>query len=175
MRIELPVAARSYDIVVGDNVLAETGNLLLRHLGERRCLIVTDRHVSGLYQQWLEAVLAAAGHVLLPTIVIEPGESSKSFAGLENLLNQMFERNIDRQTLIIALGGGVVGDLVGLAASLALRGLDVVQIPTTLLAQVDSSVGGKTGINSSYGKNTVGTFYQPRLVLADVTVLDSLP
>src|SRR5581483_9955997 len=98
-----------------------------------------------------------------------------NFAVLQNLLDQILKNGADRQTLLIALGGGVIGDLAGLAASLALRGIDIVQIPTTLVAQVDSSVGGKTGINAAHGKNTVGTFYQPRLVIADVSLLDSLP
>ena len=175
VRIDLPPAPRAYDILVGDSVLAEAGALIEARLGKRRCLVVTDRNVAALYQQRLEAVLAAAGHDVLPTIIVPAGESSKDFKTLHHLLEQFFERGVDRKTLVVALGGGVVGDLVGLAASLALRGLDVVQIPTTLLAQVDSSVGGKTGVNCVYGKNTIGAFYQPRLVLTDVTTLDSLP
>jgi len=174
VRIELPAAVRSYDIIIGDHVLSEAGNLIRLRLGQRRCLIVTDRNVAPHYQQRLEAVLAAAGHDVLATIVITPGEGSKDFKTLQDLLNQMLQHGADRKMLVIAMGGGMVGDLTGFAASLALRGLDFVQIPTTLLAQVDSSVGGKTGINSDYGKNTVGSFYQPRLVLADVTTLDSL-
>lgn len=172
--VKLPSEPRSYDIIVGDNVLAEAGSLIHLRLGCRPCLVVTDRNVADLYLKRLEAVLVAAGHQLLPTIIVPAGESSKDFTTLQNLISQFFERNIDRQTVIVALGGGVIGDLVGLAAGLVLRGLDVVQIPTTLLSQVDSAVGGKTGINTSYGKNTVGLFYQPRLVLADVTTLDSL-
>ena len=175
VRIDLPSRARGYDIVVGDNILAEAGTLIQLRLGHRRCVIITDRNVAALYLQRLEAVLTVSGHTLLPTIVVEPGESSKDFKTLQRVLDQLFERDVDRQTLVIALGGGVVGDLAGFAASLVLRGIDVVQIPTTLLAQVDSSVGGKTGINSSFGKNTIGSFYQPRMVLADVSTLDSLP
>jgi 3-dehydroquinate synthase len=173
--VDLPPASRSYDIVVGDNILAEAGSLIRAKLGQRQCVIVTDQNVASLYAPRLEALLTAAGHTLLPSIIVPPGEGSKNSDTLHELLNQLFERKVDRQTLIIALGGGVVGDLAGFAASLYMRGIDLVQIPTTLLAQVDSSVGGKTGINSAYGKNTVGTFYQPRLVLADVTTLDSLP
>jgi 3-dehydroquinate synthase len=173
--VPIPSSPRSYDIIVGDNILAETGTLVHLKLGLRRCVIVTDQNVSVLYQQRLEAVLAASGHTVLPSIVVPAGESSKSFESLQHVLNQLFERNVDRQTLVIALGGGMVGDLAGLAASMAMRGIDIVQVPTTLLAQVDSSVGGKTAINTAYGKNTVGTFYQPKLVLADVTTLDSLP
>lgn len=167
-------APRGYDIIIGSGVLNEAGALIKKQLGERRCVIITDRQVATLYQQRLEAVLASAGHTLLSTIVVSPGEGSKSFETLQEVLDQLFVANVDRQTLVVALGGGVVGDLAGFAASLVLRGVDFVQVPTTMLAQVDSSVGGKTGINSSYGKNTVGAFYQPRMVLADVEALDSL-
>ncbi|MDP9127747.1 MAG: 3-dehydroquinate synthase, partial [Pseudomonadota bacterium] len=168
-------AARPHDIVIGDNILSEAGNLIAVRLGKRRCQIVTDENVGNLYLPRLEAVLGVAGHTLLPSIKITPGESSKDYATLQSVLDQMMLNAIDRNTLVVAFGGGVVGDLAGLAASLALRGLDYVQIPSTLLAQVDSSVGGKTGINTSYGKNTVGAFYQPKLVLVDVALLDSLP
>lgn len=167
--------APSYDIIVGDNITSEAGSLINVRLGKRRCLIVTDSNVAPLYRARIEAVLGAAGHTILTTIVFPAGENSKNFTTLESVLGQMLAAKADRKTLIIALGGGVVGDLAGLAASLMMRGADIVQIPTTLLAQVDSSVGGKTGIDTPHGKNTVGTFYQPRLVLADVALLDSLP
>lgn len=175
VRIDLPAAPCGYDIVVGQNILSHAGTYISQRLGERRCIIVTDSNVAPLYLQRVEAVLSAAAHTRLPSIILSAGESSKSFDGLQNLLAQLFERGVDRKTVLIALGGGVIGDLTGFAASIALRGIDFVQIPTTLLAQVDSSVGGKTGINSSYGKNTLGSFYQPRLVLADTSTLDSLP
>lgn len=165
----------SYDIIIGDSILSETGTLIRIRLGQKRCMIITDSHVGPLYHARLEAFLAASGHTVLPTLTIQAGESSKNFATLQNALEHMLANGIDRKTLIIALGGGVVGDLAGVAASLAMRGLDIVQIPTTLLAQVDSSVGGKTGIDTPYGKNTVGAFFQPRLVIADVSLLDSLP
>ncbi|MGE3624406.1 MAG: 3-dehydroquinate synthase [Bdellovibrionales bacterium] len=168
-------SSRNYDIVIGDSILSEAGSLVGMRLGQRRCMVVTDSHVAPLYQQRCEAVLAAAGHTVLPGSVIPAGENSKNFAMLQILLDQILKNGADRQTLIVALGGGVIGDLAGLAASLALRGLDIVQVPTTLVAQVDSSVGGKTGVNAAHGKNTVGTFYQPRLVIADVSLLDSLP
>jgi 3-dehydroquinate synthase len=128
-----------------------------------------------LYQARVEAILSAGGHTILKTLVMPAGENHKNFPQIESILTDLLALGIDRKTLFIALGGGVVGDITGLAASLALRGVDFVQIPTTLLAQVDSSVGGKTGIDTKYGKNTIGTFYQPRLVLADVALLDSLP
>lgn len=175
VRIDLAPTHRNYDIIVGENILAKAGTYISQRVGERRCIIVTDANVAPLYLQRLEAVLDVAAHTRLPSIILPAGEQTKSFDGLQNLLAQLFDRAIDRKTLLIALGGGVIGDLTGFAASIALRGVDFVQIPTTLLAQVDSSVGGKTGINSAYGKNTLGTFYQPRLVLADTSTLDSLP
>jgi 3-dehydroquinate synthase len=164
----------SYDIVIGGNLLADAGSLIRERLGHKRCLIVTDSVVAPLYLNRLEAVLAAAGHFVLPTLIVAAGEGSKSFETLQKLLDQILASGVDRKTLIVAFGGGVVGDLSGFAASLVMRGLDFVQVPTTLLAQVDSSVGGKTGINTAAGKNTVGAFYQPRLVVADVSLLDSL-
>jgi 3-dehydroquinate synthase len=164
-----------YDIVIGDSILTEAGTLISLRLGKRNCLIITDSNVGPLYLKRLEAVLTTAGHTVLPAITIAAGEASKNYMVLAKTLDQMLAAGLDRKTLVIALGGGVVGDLAGVAASLALRGVDIVQIPTTLLAQVDSSVGGKTGIDTAHGKNTVGAFYQPRLVLADVALLDSLP
>lgn len=168
-------AVPSYDIVVGDGLLSEAGEAIRACLGTRRLAIVTDSNVGPLYLKQLEAVLTAAGHQLLPSLTIPAGEASKDYATLQRLLDHLLLGGVDRKTAVVALGGGVIGDLAGVAASLALRGLDSVQIPTTLLSQVDSSVGGKNGINTAAGKNTVGTFYQPRLVLADVALLDSLP
>jgi 3-dehydroquinate synthase len=165
----------SYDIVIGQSILTEAATLIRLRLGLRRCVIISDSSVEPLYRARLEAVLAVGGHDVLKTVVVPAGESSKNFSQLGALLNDVLAAGADRKTLIIALGGGVVGDIAGLTASMALRGLDLVQIPTTLLAQVDSAVGGKTGVDTSYGKNTIGTFHQPRLVLTDVTLLDSLP
>ncbi len=175
--VDLPgsTKARSYDIVIGDSILTEIGSLISVRLGKRKCLIVTDSNVAALYLQRCEAVLTTAGHELLASITVPAGEGSKDFATLQTVLERILKSGADRQTLIIALGGGVVGDLAGVAASLVMRGIDIVQIPTTLVSQVDSSVGGKTGINSAHGKNTIGAFYQPRLVIADVSLLDSLP
>lgn len=175
VHISLPSPDISYDIIIGENVLTESGNIIGQKLGVRRCLIVSDKNIASIYLKRMEAVLTSAGHNLLSSFIIECGEASKDFATLQNLLNHILAAGADRKTLIIALGGGVVGDLAGVAASLAMRGMDFIQIPTTLLAQVDSSVGGKTGVNSAYGKNTIGAFYQPKLVLADVSTLDSLP
>lgn len=164
----------AYDIVIGQSILTEAGTLIRVRLGVRRCVIITDSVVEPLYRARLEAMLVAGGHEVLATLVIPAGEANKNFAQLQPLLDKMLSAGVDRKTLVVALGGGVVGDMAGLAASLVMRGLDFVQIPTTLLAQVDSSVGGKTGIDTPYGKNTIGAFYQPRLVLADVSLLDSL-
>ena len=168
-------ASPSYDIIIGDSILSQAGVLISVRLGKRNCLIITDSNVGPLYLSRLEAVLLSSGHNLLPAIEIPAGEGSKDYKTLQNMLDQLLKNGVDRKTLIIALGGGVVGDLAGLAAALALRGLDYVQIPSSLLAQVDSSVGGKTAIDTAFGKNTVGAFYQPRLVIADMALLDSLP
>jgi len=172
----LPVdlGARSYDIAIGPDLLDRAGKLIGERLGERQAVIITDSNVGPLYAERLEASLAEAGH-RGRTIQIDAGEQSKSFLYLETLLNDLLSEGLERGTVLIALGGGVIGDLTGFTASIALRGIEYVQIPTTLLAQVDSSVGGKTAINSPHGKNLVGTFYQPRLVMADTSTLKTLP
>ena len=167
--------APSYDILIGENILSDAGKAIADRLGKRRCLIVTDTHVSPLYAAKVETALMAAGHSVLPTFVLPAGEANKNYAVLQDILHHALKAGADRKTLIVALGGGVVGDMAGCAAALLMRGVDVVQIPTTLLAQVDSSVGGKTGIDTPFGKNTIGAFHQPRLVLIDVALLNSLP
>jgi len=173
--VDLSAMSASYDIVIGDGVLNEVGALILSRLGQRRCIIITDANVAPRYGKRCEASVTAAGHTLLPTYAIKPGEGSKSFIVLQSVLDHLLKSGVDRKTIVIAMGGGVVGDLAGLAAALTLRGLDIVQVPTSLLAQVDSAVGGKTGIDTNFGKNTVGAFHQPRLVVADVSALDTLP
>jgi len=175
LRVAFTPQPQDYDIVIDNGLLAQAGAHIRERLGARRCLIVTDENVAPLYLAELEDSLGQAGLTLLPSIIIPAGEPSKSLPGIHELMNHIFDRGVDRGSLLIALGGGVVGDLTGYAASITMRGIDFMQVPTTLLAQVDSSVGGKTGINSIYGKNTVGTFYQPRLVLADVKTLETLP
>lgn len=175
VRIDFAPQTKGYDILIGRNLLPDTGALIRARLGERRCVIVTDETVARHHLKTVEESVQRAGHTLTPSILVPPGEGSKSLPGIHDLTNQLFERAPDRGLLLIALGGGVIGDLSGFAASILLRGIDFVQIPTTLLAQVDSSVGGKTGINSVFGKNTIGTFYQPRLVIADVDALQTLP
>lgn len=172
LRVELD--ARGYDIRIGDGLLANAGEYLKPVLRRPRVIIVTDDHVAPLHLDALEASLDA--HAIRHASLILPhGEGSKSFASLENLMSNLLDQKPDRNTTLIALGGGVIGDLTGFAASILLRGVDFIQIPTTLLAQVDSSVGGKTGINTKQGKNLVGSFYQPRLVLADIGALATLP
>jgi 3-dehydroquinate synthase len=164
---------RSYDIHVDAGGLAQAG-ALLKPLALGTVPIVTDRHVAGLHLEALVASLRAAG-IATSQHVIEPGEQSKSFKGLERLVSELLSDGVDRGGLIVALGGGVIGDLTGFAAGVLKRGIDFAQIPTTLLAQVDSSVGGKTAINTAEGKNLVGLFHQPRIVIADTALLKTLP
>jgi len=172
--VTIELGARSYDVLVGTGLLAEAGGHLLPVLRQPRIVVVTDETVAEFHLAALLTALAAAG-IQAESVVLPPGERTKSFAQLERLIDRLLELGVERTTTIAALGGGVVGDIAGFAASTILRGIDFVQLPTTLLAQVDSSVGGKTGINTARGKNLVGSFYQPRLVLADAGVLETLP
>jgi shikimate kinase/3-dehydroquinate synthase len=174
LRVPVDLASGGYDVVVGRGLLARAGSLLAPVLPQRRAIIVTDRIVAGLHLDTLKAGLEDAGFTT-GTVEIEPGEASKSVEGWAELVDHLLGRGVERRTAIIALGGGVVGDLAGFAAAATLRGLPFVQVPTTLLAQVDSSVGGKTGINTRHGKNLIGAFHQPRIVLADTDVLATLP
>jgi shikimate kinase/3-dehydroquinate synthase len=174
-RLTVGLGDRAYDIVVGEGLLARAGALLAPRLPARRVAIVTDASVAALHLPALRAGLSEAGVAVLDEQVVPPGEASKCFERLQVVIEGLLAAGADRRTTVIALGGGVVGDLAGFAAAVALRGLPFVQVPTTLLAQVDSSVGGKTGINLSLGKNLVGAFHQPRLVLADTGTLASLP
>ena len=175
--VRVDLGERSYDIVVGPGVLAEAGRLIAAALGKkRRLIVVTDEMVAARHLAALEHALDVEGLACAgPPIVLPPGERTKDFEHLEQLLEALLGRGLERSTVLVALGGGVVGDLTGFAAAVALRGLDFIQVPTTLLAQVDSSVGGKTGINSRHGKNLIGAFHQPKLVLADTKVIDTLP
>lgn len=172
--IRVDLGARSYDIAIGPGLIDGAGGLLAERLGERRAVIITDTNVGPLYADRLDAALRQAGHQTR-TITVAAGEVSKSYAQLEALLEDLIDGGLERGSVLVALGGGVIGDLTGFAASIALRGVEFVQVPTTLLAQVDSSVGGKTAINSRHGKNLIGTFYQPRLVIADTDTLKTLP
>ncbi|WP_293676809.1 3-dehydroquinate synthase [uncultured Phenylobacterium sp.] len=172
----LPVGlgSRAYDVVVGEGLLDAAGRLIAPFQTRGRTAVVSDETVWALHGERLTAALAAAGIAALP-VIVPPGEQTKSFDGLADVSDRLLALELDRGDLITAFGGGVVGDLAGFAAAIYKRGIDFVQIPTTLLAQVDSSVGGKTAIDTPRGKNLVGAFHQPRLVLADLSVLSTLP
>jgi 3-dehydroquinate synthase len=171
--VDVALGERTYDIVIGRDVLGSIGARIAALGPGVRTAIVTDRTVAKHWLEPAEASLAAAG---IPTsrIVVDEGEISKTYAGLEKVSEALIAAKIERNDLVVALGGGVVGDLAGFAAAILRRGVDFVQVPTSLLAQVDSSVGGKTGINSPQGKNLLGAFHQPVLVIADTAVLDTL-
>jgi len=171
----VPVAlgSRSYDILIGRGLIAGAGRAIAERLPKVRAAIVTDETVADLHLATLAASLDAAGIGHVP-VIVAPGEGSKNFQTLETVTRAILTARLERGDIVIALGGGVVGDLTGFAAAIARRGMRFVQIPTSLLAQVDSSVGGKTGINTAEGKNLVGAFHQPDLVIADTGVLDTL-
>jgi 3-dehydroquinate synthase len=171
--VDVALGDRAYDIVIGRDVLGSLGSRIATLRPGVRTTIVTDRSVAKHWLDKTEAALAQAG-IASSRIIVEEGEGSKSYATLEKVSEALIAAKIERNDLVIALGGGVVGDLAGFAAAILRRGVDFVQVPTTLLAQVDSSVGGKTGINSPQGKNLVGAFHQPVLVIADTAVLDTL-
>jgi shikimate kinase/3-dehydroquinate synthase len=172
--VHVALGGRAYDILIGSGLLQTAGERIAQIAPGAGCAIITDRNVAALHLPSLEQSLAKQG-IRFTTIVVEPGEASKSISVFERVCEEILAARIERRDAIIALGGGVVGDLAGFAAASVRRGTRFVQIPTTLLAQVDSSVGGKTGINSPHGKNLIGAFYQPSLVLADVDALETLP
>jgi 3-dehydroquinate synthase len=171
VRVEL--GTRAYDITIGPGLLAEAGPRLKPFFKRPRTVIVTDANVAALHLKALQASLDAAG-ITSQAIILPPGEATKSYAQLADLCDGLLAAGMERADRIIAFGGGVIGDLTGFAASILRRGVDFIQIPTTLLSQVDSSVGGKTGINSRHGKNLIGAFHQPVAVLADTSLLNSL-
>ncbi len=172
----VPVAlpGREYDIHIGPGLLNRAGPLLTPLLRRKRVAIVTDENVARAHLKRLEAGLASAG-ITTVTLILPPGEATKGWVQLERVVEWLLTERIERGDLVIAFGGGVIGDLTGFAAAVVRRGVRFAQIPTTLLAQVDSSVGGKTGINTRHGKNLVGAFYQPVMVLADTDLLATLP
>ncbi|OYW57717.1 MAG: 3-dehydroquinate synthase [Rhizobiales bacterium 17-65-6] len=172
--VRVDLAGRPYDILIGAGLLSGIGAQIAALRPGARVAIVTDRNVAERHLATVETSLRAAG-IGSVAVVVAPGEKTKSYAGLEQVVEGIISARIERRDLVLALGGGVVGDLAGFAASVVRRGVDVVQAPTTLLSQVDSSVGGKTGINSPQGKNLVGAFHQPVLVVADTAALDTLP
>jgi 3-dehydroquinate synthase len=172
--IQVGLGERAYEVRIGRDLLDTAGAAIAPLLKRKRTAIVSDERVWALHGERLSRSLAAAGIEAAP-VLVAPGEQSKSFEGLADVTDRLLALELDRGDLITAFGGGVVGDLAGFAASIYKRGIDFVQIPTTMLAQVDSSVGGKTAIDTPRGKNLVGAFHQPRLVLADLSVLDTLP
>ncbi|MBY0337986.1 MAG: 3-dehydroquinate synthase [Acetobacteraceae bacterium] len=174
-RMQVALARGAYPILVGDGLLRRAGAEIAQRVEGRRAAIVTDQSVARLHLPALREGLAEAGFQVTAEAMLPPGEASKSWAEYQRVAEAVLAARADRRTVLIALGGGVVGDLAGFVAASVLRGLPFVQCPTTLLAQVDSSVGGKTGINTSHGKNLVGAFHQPKLVLADTATLATLP
>ncbi len=173
--VDVALPGRAYDVLIGPGLLGEAHRHIAARFGKAKCAIVTDANVARFHLATLEAGLRADGRLRGQAIVLPPGEATKSFRELGPLCERLLETGIERGDLVIAFGGGVIGDLAGFAASILRRGVRFVQIPTSLLAQVDSSVGGKTGINTPQGKNLIGTFHQPSLVLADTDVLATLP
>lgn len=173
-KITVELGDRSYDIIVGENLLAEAGEFIAPHLSQPETVIVTDANVE---IHCLPALLKSLekSAIKFRVISLPAGEKTKSFSHLQSVTDDLLAHGIDRKSTLIALGGGVIGDLTGFAAAVTMRGIPFIQIPTTVLSQVDSSVGGKTGINTQHGKNLIGAFHQPSLVLADVDVLDTLP
>jgi 3-dehydroquinate synthase len=172
--VPVSLGERSYGIHIGEGLIDAAGGLIAPLLARPFVAVVTDETVARLHLPRLGAALDRAG-VRHRAVIVPPGEGSKSYAGLAQVCDGLLEAGVERADMVVALGGGVTGDLAGFAAAVLRRGVDFIQIPTTLLAQVDSSVGGKTGINSPFGKNLIGAFHQPRLVIADTRLLDTLP
>ena len=172
--VTVDLADRSYDILVGHGALDRLGERLTPMLKQPRVFVLTDETVERIHRHRLAEALAPTGVTTIWKSLL-PGEKTKSFSNLEDILDWLLESSADRGDVLIALGGGVIGDITGLAASLMKRGMKFVQVPTTLLAQVDSSVGGKTAVNTPRGKNMIGAFYQPQLVIADTALLETLP
>lgn len=174
IEIPVPLSRSPYRVVVGSGMLAQSGHMIAKEMLPRRCALVTDSNVAPLYAGIVQESLEKSGFQPL-LITIPSGEASKSLSQTEKICDAMIAAGLDRSSFLIALGGGVIGDLAGFAASIYYRGIPFIQIPTTIVAQVDSSIGGKTGVNARGGKNLIGAFHQPSLVIADVDTLSSLP
>ena len=172
-KVHVDLPGRAYDIIIGPGVLDQAGTRIATMGGRRHVCILTDENVAGLHLSQLQTALAAAG-LTCEALALPPGESTKCWAQLERSVEWLLSQKVERGDIVVAFGGGVIGDLAGFAAAVLRRGVRFVQIPTSLLAQVDSSVGGKTGINSPAGKNLIGAFHQPSLVLADTALLGTL-
>jgi len=173
-RVPVLLKHHTYEIIVGHGTLERAGEFVSRILSSPRCALITDENVANHYLEIVQGSLEAAGFDVTP-ISIPPGEASKSFAAAEQICETMAAEGLDRGSFVVALGGGVVGDLAGFVAAIYYRGIRCVQIPTTVMAQVDSSIGGKTGINLRAGKNLIGAFHQPLVVITDPGVLVTLP
>ena len=171
--VHVPLGDRAYDILIGPGLLARAGGEITSRLKGRKAAIITDEHVAPLYLEALMDGLQTDG-IEAVSLTLPAGEKTKSFDHLATVCDMVLAARIERNDAVIALGGGVIGDLAGFAAGIVRRGVRFVQIPTSLLSQVDSSVGGKTGVNSRHGKNLLGVFHQPDLVLADTSILDTL-
>ena len=171
--VHVPLGDRAYDVRIGPGLIDRAGVEIAPFLARPRVAIVTDENVAALHLPTLQAALSAEG-IASEVLILPAGEATKSWPHLTRTVEWLLEQKIERRDIVVALGGGVIGDLVGFAAAILRRGVRFVQMPTSLLAQVDSSVGGKTGINSPHGKNLIGAFHQPTLVLADIAVLDTL-
>ena len=171
--LTVDLGERSYPIYIGSEMLAQA-ELIGQHIHGQSALIVSNTTVASLYLEPVEQALQA-NQTRYDVVVLEDGEQFKTMASVETIIDKLLQNRHDRRTSLIALGGGVVGDIAGFAASIYQRGVNFIQIPTTLLSQVDSSVGGKTGINHALGKNMVGAFYQPQCVIADIATLGTLP
>ena len=171
--VHVPLGDRAYDVAVGPGLLAEAGARIAPHLARRKVCIVTETRVAALHLEALQAGLSASG-ITSEALALPPGEATKSWPHLQRVVDWLLSEKVERRDVVLAFGGGVIGDLGGFAAAIHRRGIRFVQVPTSLLAQVDSSVGGKTGINATHGKNLIGAFHQPTLVLADIDVLGTL-
>ncbi|MEO1910445.1 MAG: 3-dehydroquinate synthase [Paracoccus sp. (in: a-proteobacteria)] len=171
--VHVPLGDRAYDVRIGAGLIARAGTEIAPLLARPRVVIVTDENVAALHLEPLKAALSGEG-IAHDALILPAGEATKSWPHLTRCVEWLLERKVERRDVVLALGGGVIGDLVGFAAAILRRGVRFVQLPTSLLAQVDSSVGGKTGINSAQGKNLIGAFHQPSLVLADISVLETL-
>jgi 3-dehydroquinate synthase len=172
-KVHVPLGERAYDILIGPGLIARAGAEIASRLKGRKAAVITDANVAPIYLDALVASLEAAG-ITASSLVLPAGEKTKSFEHLMTVCDKVLEARVERNDYVVALGGGVIGDLAGFAAGIVRRGVRFVQVPTSLLSQVDSSVGGKTGINSRHGKNLIGVFHQPDLVLADTDVLNTL-
>lgn len=173
LTLQVNLGERSYPIVIGQPLLPDSG-LIGRHIAGKRVVVITNTTVGPLYFEKLTQTLSQAGKEVT-SIVLPDGEEEKNWTSLMRVFDVLLEQKCDRKTTLVALGGGVIGDLTGFAAATYMRGVPFIQVPTTLLAQVDSSVGGKTGINHPLGKNMIGAFYQPQAVIADTSTLNTLP